>query len=46
MLRSKSLSAVTKHLRLKNPSAHRAAGDADVTARILIKMIKELKEFG
>ncbi len=44
MLRSKSLSAVTKHLRLKNPSAHRAAGDADVTARILIKMIKELKE--
>jgi len=44
MLRSKSLSAVTKHLRLKNPSVHRAAGDAEVTARILIKMIKELKK--
>ena len=44
MLRSKSLSAVTKHLRLKNQSVHRAAGDAEVTARILIKMIKELKK--
>lgn len=44
MLRSKSLSAVTKHLRLKNPSVHRAAGDAEATARILIKMIKELKK--
>jgi DNA polymerase-3 subunit epsilon len=43
-LRSKSLSSVTKHLRLKNPTAHRAAGDAEVTARILIKMIKELKK--
>ena len=43
MLSSKSLSSVTKHLKLKNPTAHRAAGDALVTARILIKMIKELK---
>jgi DNA polymerase-3 subunit epsilon len=44
MLRSKSLSSVTKHLRLKNPKAHRALSDAEVTARILIKMIKELKK--
>ena len=44
MLRSKSLSSVSRHLRLKNPTAHRAAGDAEVTARILIKMIKELNK--
>ena len=43
-LRSKSLSSVSSHLRLKNKDAHRAYGDADVTAKVLIKMLKALKE--
>ena len=44
MLKSKSLASVTKHLRLKNPTAHRALGDAEVTAKILVKMIRELQK--
>ena len=43
-LKSKSLTSVIKHLKLKNKSAHRALGDAEVTARTLIKMIKQLKK--
>jgi DNA polymerase-3 subunit epsilon len=43
-LRSKSLSSITKHLKLKNKSAHRALPDAEVTARALIKMIMLLKK--
>ena len=43
-LRSKSLSSITKHLKLRNASAHRALSDAQVTARALIKMIKLLKK--
>ena len=43
-LKSKSLSSVTRFLNLKNPSSHRALADAEVTARILIKMIKRLKK--
>ncbi|UCH64375.1 MAG: GIY-YIG nuclease family protein [Ignavibacterium sp.] len=43
-LRSKSLSSITKHLKLRNKSAHRALSDAEVTARALIKMIKMLKK--
>ena len=43
-LRSKSLSSITKHLKLRNTSAHRALSDAEVTARVLIKMIKLLKK--
>lgn len=43
-LPSKSLSSVTKHLKLRNKSAHRALSDAEVTARILIKLIKQLKK--
>jgi DNA polymerase III subunit epsilon len=43
-LKSKSLTSVTHHLKLKNKSAHRALGDAEVTARALIKMIKQLKK--
>jgi len=43
-LKSKSLSSVTKFLNLRNPSSHRALADAEVTARILIKMIKKLKK--
>lgn len=42
-LRSKSLASVTRHLRLRNLEAHRALSDAKVTARVLIKMLKELK---
>ncbi|MCH7772032.1 MAG: GIY-YIG nuclease family protein [Bacteroidetes bacterium] len=42
-LQSKSLTAVAKHLNLKNKSAHRALSDAEVTARVLIKMIAQLK---
>jgi DNA polymerase-3 subunit epsilon len=44
MLKSKSLGSVCRHLGVNNMSAHRALGDAKVTARILIKMISELKE--
>lgn len=43
-LHSKSLSSITKYLRLKNKNPHRAIGDAEVTARALIKMIKKLKK--
>ena len=43
-LQSKSLSSITKHLKLRNKSPHRALGDAEVTARALIKMIKILKK--
>jgi DNA polymerase-3 subunit epsilon len=42
-LRSKSLSSVCKHLNLHNSSEHRALGDAEVTARLLIKLLKEIK---
>ena len=42
-LKSKSLSSVTTHLKLKNNGAHRALSDAEVTAKALIKMIKEAK---
>ena len=45
MLRSKSLAVVCKHLGLKNSGAHRALGDAEVTAKLLIKLIKEVKNF-
>ncbi|QQS38152.1 MAG: 3'-5' exoribonuclease [Ignavibacteriales bacterium] len=44
MLRSKSLGSVCSHLNVKNKNAHRALDDAEVTAKILIKMIKELKK--
>lgn len=44
MLKSKSLGNVASHLRLKNENAHRALQDAAVTARIFIKMAKELIE--
>jgi len=43
-LPSKSLSAMTKHFRLRNKKAHRALGDAMVTAKILIKMIDHMKD--
>lgn len=43
MLKSKSLASITRHLNLKNADAHRALSDAEVTARVLIRMLKELK---
>ena len=43
-LKSKSLSSVSSHLRIKNNSAHRALSDAEVTAKALIKMIREAKK--
>ena len=43
-LSSKSLKSVCKHLKVKNSNAHRALSDAEVTAKILIKMIKKLQK--
>jgi DNA polymerase III subunit epsilon len=42
-LQSKSLTSVAQSLNLKNSNAHRALGDAEITAKVLLKMIKELK---
>ena len=42
-LKSKSLSSVAQSLNLKNNNAHRALGDAKITAKVLLKMIKELQ---
>lgn len=44
LLNSKSLSAVSTFLKIKNNSSHRALGDAETTARVLIKMINLLKK--
>lgn len=43
-LPSKSLGAVTKYLRVRHKDVHRALGDATVTAKIFIKMLKKLQE--
>jgi DNA polymerase III subunit epsilon len=42
-LKSKSLTSVAQSLNLKNSNAHRALGDAEITAKVLLKMIKELQ---
>ncbi|HCY75577.1 MAG TPA: hypothetical protein DHV28_06615 [Ignavibacteriales bacterium] len=42
-LKSKSLSSVAQSLNLRNNNAHRALGDAEITAKVLLKMIKELQ---
>jgi len=42
-LKSKSLTSVAQSLNLKNTNAHRALGDAEITAKVLLKMIKELQ---
>ncbi len=42
-LKSKSLGSVTRYLKLHNSNEHRALGDAETTAKLLIKLIKELK---
>lgn len=43
-LKSRSLGSVAMHLKIKNSDAHRALSDAETTARILIKVIKQLKK--
>jgi DNA polymerase-3 subunit epsilon len=43
MLKSKSLSSICRHLHVMNYRKHRALEDAEATARILIKMLIELK---
>ena len=43
-LQSKSLSSVANFLNLKNTNAHRALGDAEITAKVLLKMIKEIQD--
>ena len=42
-LQSKSLSSVAHSLNLRNSNSHRALGDAEITAKVLLKMIKELQ---
>lgn len=42
-LQSKSLTSVAQSLNLRNSNAHRALGDAEITAKVLLKMIKELQ---
>lgn len=43
-LKSKSLSSVADFLNLRNKNAHRALGDAEITAKVLLKMIRELQD--
>ncbi|MDP2362213.1 MAG: exonuclease domain-containing protein, partial [Ignavibacteria bacterium] len=43
-LKSKSLTSVAQSLNLKNSNAHRALGDAEITAKVLLKIIKELQK--
>ena len=43
-LKSKSLGSLVKHFRLRHRGVHRALGDATATAKLLIKMLKVLKE--
>lgn len=45
-LKSRSLGSVAMHLNIKNSNAHRALSDAETTARILIKLVKQLKKEG
>ena len=43
-LKSKSLGSLSKHLNVKLLNAHRALPDAEATAHVLIKMLKEIKK--
>lgn len=43
-LQSKSLTSIAQYLNLKNTNAHRALGDAEITAKVLLKMIKEIQK--
>jgi len=42
-LKSRSLGNLAHHLRIKNEAAHRAYGDAEVTAKILSAFVQQLK---
>ena len=44
LLKSRSLGSVSMHLGIKNSDAHRALSDAETTARIFIKITKQLKK--
>lgn len=44
LLSSKSLGSVAAFLKIKNSSSHRALGDAETTAKILIKLVKHVKK--
>ncbi len=43
-LPSKSLGNLTKHFRIRHKNVHRALGDSTVTAKLLMKMMRELQE--
>jgi DNA polymerase-3 subunit epsilon len=43
-LKSKSLGNLVKHFGIKHKHVHRALGDAMVTAKLLVKMITQLRE--
>lgn len=43
-LKSKSLSSLVSHFRLRHKNVHRALGDATVTAKLLLKMLDTLRE--
>lgn len=43
-LKSRSLGPLAHHLNIKVKNSHRALGDAETTAKVLIKLIKHLKE--
>lgn len=43
-LKSRSLTPLAYHLNIKNKNSHRALGDAETTAKVLIKLLKQLKE--
>ena len=43
-LRSKSLKTLTRHFRIRHRDVHRGLGDAVVTAKLLIRLIKRLRE--
>ncbi|GIV45707.1 MAG: hypothetical protein KatS3mg036_0525 [Ignavibacterium sp.] len=43
-LKSRSLGPLAHHLNIKAKNSHRALGDAETTAKVLIKLIKHLQE--
>ncbi len=43
-LKSRSLGPLAYHLNIKAKNSHRALGDAETTAKVLIKLIKQLKD--
>lgn len=43
-LKSRSLTPLAYHLNIKNNNQHRALGDAETTAKVLIKLLKHLNE--